>query len=124
MDRTIAAELLDGIRTRDYGRIEGCFAPNAVLRALTPHQLREEHGSDAVARQYRRWLEPLSTFELLDSDAVVIADRIRIRYHFRGRDPAKGWQENEHTAYAEPADGMIAALNLSCAGFRPTEPPA
>ena len=50
------------------------------------------------------------------------ADRARLRYRFRGRDPAKGWQENEHTAYATVVDGRVTALNLTCAGFRPAEP--
>ena len=125
MDHTAAAELLRGISGRDFARIEACFAPDAVLRALTPHQLREEHGPHAIAAQYRHWLESLDELELLAGDEEQIADRIRIRYRFRGRDPEKGWQENEHTAYAAlAADGSIAALNLSCAGFRPTGPPS
>ena len=124
MEQTAAAELLAGISGRDFARIEACLAPDAVLRALTPHQLREEHGSRAIAGQYRYWLEPLDDFELLAGDQEQIADRVRIRYRFRGRDPEKGWQENEHTAYAALADGSIASLNLSCAGFRPTGPPS
>lgn len=122
MDTTVARELLAGIAARDHTRIEACFAPTAELRALTPHQLREEHGAPAIAERYGEWLGSLDEFEVIDSDAVAIADRIRIRYHFRGRDPAKGWQENEHTTYAELAGGKIVKLNLSCAGFRPAEP--
>ena len=124
MDTTAARELLASIAARDYGRIEACFAEDAELRALTPHELREEHGPAAIARRYREWLGSLVEFEVIDSDAVAIADRIRIRYHFRGRDAAKGWQENEHTTYAELVGGVIARLNLSCAGFRPAEPAA
>ena len=124
MDTTAARELLAGIAERDYGRIEACFAADAELRALTPHQLREEHGAAAIAVRYREWLGSLDEFEVIDSDAVAVADRIRIRYHFHGRDPEKGWQENEHTTYAEVVDGVIVTLNLSCAGFRPAEPAA
>jgi hypothetical protein len=122
VEQTAAAELLAGIATRDFTRIETCFAPDAVLRALTPHQLREEHGPPAIAGQYRSWLDSLSDFEVLAADAERIADRVRIRYRFRGRDRAKGWQENEHTAYAEFSGDAIVALNLSCAGFRPAGP--
>ena len=123
MEQTAAAELLAGISGRDFARIEACFATAAVLRALTPHRLREEHGPRAIADQYRFWLEPLDGFELLAGDHEQIADRVRIRYRFRGRDPESGWQENEHTAYATLTDGSIAALNLSCAGFRPVGTP-
>ena len=123
MDTTAAAELLAGIATRDFARIDACFAADAVMRALTPHRLREERGAAAIGALYRFWLEPLDGFEVLDSDVVPIADRVRVRYHFHGRDPEKGWQENEHTAYAELAYGLIVALNLSCAGFRPAEKP-
>lgn len=121
MENSIAATLLAGIAARDYGAIEACFAPDAHLRALTPHQLRELVGSGPITRQYRFWLEPLGDFSVISSSATPIADRIRVRYRFVGVDPEHGAQENEHTAYAELAGGLIAALNLTCAGFRPAE---
>jgi len=123
VDPTPCRALLEGIRARDGDRIAACFGPGAVLRALTPHQLREEHGPEAIADRYRYWLEPLAGFEVVEADATPIADRVRVRYWFRGRDPEKGPQENEHTAYATVESGRISALNLSCAGFRPAGPP-
>lgn len=123
MDTTVASELLAGIAARDYTRIENCLAADAELRALTPHQLREEHGAAAIAGRYHEWLGSLDEFAVIDREAVPVADRIRIRYRFCGRDPEKGWQENEHTAYAEVVGGLVVGLNLSCAGFRPAEPP-
>ena len=122
-DTAVVQELLDAIRARDLHRIAACFAPDARLRALTPHQLRELDGPKAIADRYRRWLEPLQSFAVVSGDVEPIADRVRLRYRFRGRDPVRGWQENEHTAYAAVADGRVEALNLSCAGFRPSEPP-
>lgn len=124
MDETaVVRELLDAIRARDLQGIAACFAPDARLRALTPHQLRELDGPPAIADRYRRWLEPLESFALVSGDVEPIADRVRLRYRFRGWDPVKGWQENEHTAYAVVVDGRVETLNLSCAGFRPSEPP-
>ena len=124
MDETaVVRELLDAIRARDLQGIAACFAPDARLRALTPHQLRELDGPPAIADRYRRWLEPLESFALVSGDVEPIADRVRLRYRFRGWDPVKGWQENEHTAYAFVVDGRVETLNLSCAGFRPSEPP-
>lgn len=123
-DTSIVCELLGGIEARDSTRIAACFSSDAQLRALTPHRLRVEVGPDAIAAQYDLWLGTLESFAVTSSDVEQIADRVRLRYRFRGRDPGKGWQENEHTAYAAVADGRIAALNLSCAGFRPSEPPS
>ena len=122
-DTAVVGELLEAIRARDTGRIAACFTTDARLRALTPHELRELVGPDAIADRYRRWLEPLESFALVSGDVEPVADRVRLRYRFRGRDPVKGWQENEHTAYAAVVEGRVAALNLSCSGFRPSEPP-
>lgn len=121
-DTAVMGELLDAIGSRDRARIAACLGPDAKLRALTPHQLREVDGPDAIAGQYAYWLEPLEPFALVSGDVTPIADRFRLRYRFHGCDPAKGWQENEHTVYATVVDGRVTALNLSCAGFRPAEP--
>ncbi|MCZ7589311.1 MAG: nuclear transport factor 2 family protein [Gaiella sp.] len=121
-DTAVVEELLAAIRDRDLDRIAACFAPGARLRALTPRELRVENGPEEILARYRGWLA-LDAFVVTDGDVVPIADRVRLRYRFHGRDPVKGWQENEHTAYAVVVDGRIAALNLSCAGFRPAEPP-
>jgi ketosteroid isomerase-like protein len=122
-DTVVVEELYRAIGARDLERIAACFARDAKLRALTPHELREADGPDAVAARYRAWLASLEPFAVTEGEVVPIADRVRLRYRFHGHDAVKGWQENEHTAYATVVDGRIAALNLSCAGFRPAEPP-
>jgi hypothetical protein len=117
-------ELLAGIAERDYARIAACFTGNATFSVLTPKPLLREHsGPEEAAERYRFWLEGLEAYELLEGDVVEIADRIRIRYVFRGRNPEKGWQLNEHTAYAAVKDGRIRSMTLTCAGFRPTPAP-
>jgi hypothetical protein len=123
VDRAVVEKLLDAIGARDRAQIAACFASDAKLRALTPHQVRELDGPEAIAGQYGFWLDSLESFVLVSGDVTAIADRARLRYRFRGRDPAKGWQENEHTAYATVENGRVAALNLTCAGFRPSELP-
>lgn len=119
----VGRRLLAAIADRDYARIAACFAVDASFRVLTPGPLREHAGREEAAERYRFWLEPLADFELLEGDVAVIADRVRIRYRFRGRDPEKGWQLNEHTGYAAVEDDEIASLILTCAGFRPTARP-
>jgi len=123
VETAVVEKLLDAIGARDRARIAACFASEAKLRALTPHQVRELDGPEAIAGQYGFWLDSLESFVLVSGDVTAIADRARLRYRFRGHDPAKGWQENEHTAYATVENGRVAALNLTCAGFRPSELP-
>lgn len=122
-DTAIVEELRAAIVARDFDRIAACFAPEAVMRVLTPRSLREESGPAAIAERYRAWVGSFEGFAVTSSDVEQVADRVRLRYRFHGRDPEKGWQENEHSAYATVDDGRIAALNVSCAGFRPVEPP-
>lgn len=117
----VAWRLLEAIRERDLPAVRSCFAPAARLRVLTPRTLREEEGPEAIGERFEAWLTPLEGYRLLSADVEWIADRIRVRYRFLGHDPEKGWQENEHTGYAAVADGLIEALNVSCAGFRPSE---
>jgi hypothetical protein len=113
----VGGELLDAIAARDFTRIEGCFAENATLRVLTPRELRNHSTAAEAAGRFRFWLE------LLEGDVEQIADRVRVRYRFRGRDPQKGWQLNEHTGYGKVADGRFLVLNVTCTGFRPTQEP-
>jgi hypothetical protein len=114
--------LLGGIAARDFDAVAACFAPGASFRVLTPKGLREHSGPAEASTRFRSWFGDMEGFDLLGSDVEPVADRVRIRWHTRGRDPDKGWQENEHTGYAELDErGLIVALNVSCAGFRPIE---
>lgn len=123
MTASVCGALLDAIAERDFERIEECFAADASLRVLTPGPLREFSGSAEAVGRYRHWLEPLGHFELLEGDVEEIGDRVRVRYRFRGCDPEKGWQLNEHTGYGTVEEGRITALNVTCTGFRPTQAP-
>lgn len=120
----VGRTLLDAIRARDYEGIAACFADDASFRVLTPGPLRRFRGPDDVAARFRFWFDPLDDVEFLGGDVEEIADRVRVRYRFRGRDPEKGWQLNEHTGYAEVGGGRIVAMNLTCSGFRPTPVPS
>ena len=119
----VGGELLDAIAARDYARIERCFAEDARVRVLTPRELRDHTTAVEAADRFRFWLERLEDFELIEGDVDEIADRVRVRYRFRGRDPEKGWQLNEHTGYGKVVEGGFAVLNVTCTGFRPTQEP-
>lgn len=119
----LGERLLAAIEARDYAAIADCFAADASFDVLAPHRLRRQRSAREAADRYRLWLEPLEGFEVLSRDAAHVADRLRIRYLFRGRDPEKGWQLNEHTGYAAVAEGRIVSMTLTCAGFRPVPAP-
>jgi hypothetical protein len=121
--RGVGELLLDAIESRDYAAISECFASDARFDVLTPHRLRTHTTAREAADRYRYWLDRLGDFEVLERECAAIADRTRVRYLFRGRDPEHGWQLNEHTAYAASEEGRITAMTLTCAGFRPTGPP-
>jgi hypothetical protein len=116
-------KLLDAIARRDYDRIRECFAEQVRFDVLTPHELREHATAAEAGERYRFWLDRLEEYELLESDVEEIADRVRVRYRFRGRDPEKGWQLNEHTGYGTVVDDRFVALKVTCTGFRPTPAP-
>ena len=123
-DAAVADELLDAIRSRDAARTSSCFATEAELRALTPHRRREEDGPTAIAAPYAHRLEPLESLAVVAGDVTAAADRIGLRYRIRERGPAKVWEENEHTASTAVVEGrVVAAPDLTCAGFRSAEPP-
>ncbi len=84
MDTAVASELLAGIATRDFARIETCFAEDAVLRALTPHQLREERGAAAIAAQYGT--TPFTEAgQLLETLAIDLAVRQPRQFGYRDK---------------------------------------
>ena len=120
----VGDRFVDAVARRDFDAVAACFSPDAEVRILTPHQLRELSGPAEAADRFRAWFGPMDGFELLDAGVEHIADRVRIRWHTRGCDPEKGWQENDHTGYAQLDDsGLIVALNVSCTGFRPSSTP-
>jgi hypothetical protein len=121
--RAVGEALLGAIAARDYESIAACFAADASFRVLTPGPVREQTGPAEAAERYRAWLADFEGFDVLEGDVEEIADRVRIRYRFRGRDPEKGWQLNEHTGYAAIEGGLIRTLILTCTGFRPTPAP-
>jgi hypothetical protein len=87
----VGDRLLAAIVSRDFDTIEACFAEVARFDALTPHTLRRHRTAAEAADRYRYWLDRLEHFEVLEHEAVLIADRARIRYLLRGRDPRSGW---------------------------------
>ena len=118
-DVALAYRLVEAIGVRDYDAIGRLLAPGARLRALVPHALREDEGSEAVVARLRSWWDEIRDFELLESEVEEMADRLRVRYRVACSGGEDGPSLLEQTAYLTVEDDRIAVVNLVCSGFRP-----
>ena len=113
---------LGAIAARDVSTLGQRLAAQARLPVLTPRSLVDLEGREEDVARFRRWLADMGSFVSVDGDVATVADRLRVRWHTRRRDPVKGWHENDHTACATVEDGLVVALDVACAGFRPAGP--
>jgi ketosteroid isomerase-like protein len=113
------SRFLDALAARDFDAIGACFAPDAKLRALVPHTVREDDGPAAIAQRFRFWIGDLTVYELVGPESDPVSDRVHVRYRLRGIDADEGPGFMEQHGYMAVEDGKITALNLVCSGFRP-----
>ena len=118
----IGARLLDALEARDYDALAACFAPDATLRAIVPHGLREADGPEAIVERFRIWTEDVADFALDAREVTLFADLVRLRWVVYGIDPDGDAMPTvfEQTAYAETEGGRITQLRIACSGNRPT----
>jgi hypothetical protein len=112
----VGERFLDALGRRDYDAVAACFAPDAHLRAVVPSGVREEESPEAIAGRFERWFRESV---LVDSDAEMFQDLLRLRYVLHEVDPEQGPCAVEQTVYAEVADGAITRMRLTCTGIRP-----
>ncbi len=115
--------LIAALARRDLAALEACFHPELRFRALVPPGVREVATASEAIAYFRRWFGEAERLDLLDSDAGLLADRLRLRYRFHVVD-ADGDQVVEQQAYADVRNGRIVALDLLCSGFRPLTSPS
>ena len=119
MSAPVVDRFFDAIGTRDFDAIAGCFADDAVLRAVVPSGVREDVGGGAIADRYRRWLGEDGEFAVVVAEATPFRGVTRIRYAVEQVDPDTGPTTFEQTAYAEIEADRFAAVRLACSGDRP-----
>jgi ketosteroid isomerase-like protein len=110
--------LVHAIVEQDQQALAECFAPNAELRALTPHGLRERAGAIEAASMISRWFGDSTELHLLDSRSDELADRMHVSYRFEGVEEGEPYLVEQHL-YCTVADGKVARADLLCSGFRP-----
>jgi hypothetical protein len=120
----VSASLGDAFATalaaKDFDRILDLLHPEVDFRGLTPS--RDWQAADAatvVGDVLRQWFEDSDEIEaLLHLESDSFADRERVGYRFRVRNP-DGLFEVEQQVYIAERDGRIGWMRSVCSGFRP-----
>ena len=110
------------LAAKDFDRIGELLHPQVDFRGLTPS--RDWEASDAetvIGEVLRLWFEDSDEIEeLLQLETDAFADRERVGYRFRVRNP-DGLFEVEQQVYVGERDGRIGWMRSVCSGFRPVE---
>lgn len=108
------------LAAKDFDRILGLLHPEVDFRGLTPS--RDWQAADAetvVGEVLRQWFEDSDEIEaLLHLESDSFADRERVGYRFRVRNP-DGLFEVEQQVYIGERDGRIGWMRSVCSGYRP-----
>jgi hypothetical protein len=94
--------------------------PEVDFRGLTPSRDWEASDPDAVIDSVlRQWFEDSDEIvEMLKLASDAFADRERVGYRFRVRNP-EGLFEVEQQVYIGAVDGRIGWMRSVCSGYRP-----
>jgi hypothetical protein len=118
-----AERLVAAIAARDYTRLFGALARDARLRYLIPSGPGNVAGAADVAAKYFEWFGDVVVLEVQEVLVQQVSDRTSARYRFLLRE-GPDWEQVEQQAYVDlDAEGRVAAIDLLCSGFRPTEGP-
>jgi hypothetical protein len=110
----------EALARKDFDAISELLDPQVDFRGLTPGRPWQASGARAVVEDVlRRWFEDTDELEQVESiEADAFADRQRISYRFRGRNP-DGPFVVEQQAYYTERGGQITWMRVLCSGFRP-----
>jgi TusA-related sulfurtransferase len=121
--RDAANRLVEAIAARDFEAIAGALARDARFRYLIPARSSQIVGAAAAGAKFLQWFGDAGVLTVQSVRVEPLADRISIRYRFLLRDRER-WQVIEQQLYLDvDDDGRIAAIDLLCSGFRPTNEP-
>jgi hypothetical protein len=117
---TLGAAFASALAAKDFGRLEELLHPEIDFRGMTPKRFWEASDPEAVVSGVlRQWFEDHDEIQSLEQvDTDVIADRERVGYRFRVRNP-DGHFLVEQQAYLTERDGRIGWMRVMCTGFRP-----
>jgi hypothetical protein len=119
---SLGGSFADALAAKDFDRIRDLLHPELDFRGLTPRRNWEASGPDEmIASVLREWFEDSDEIEeLVHVETDSMADRERVAYRFRVRNP-EGLFLVEQQAYIAERDGRIGWMRSVCSGFRPIE---
>jgi hypothetical protein len=119
---SLGGSFADALAAKDFDRIRGMLHPEIDFRGLTPRRQWEASDPDTVIGEIlREWFEESDEIEeLLQVETDSFADRERVAYRFRVRNP-EGLFLVEQQVYLSERDGQIGWMRTVCSGFRPIE---
>lgn len=119
---SLGASFAEALAAKDFDQIRELLHPEVDFRGLTPSRdWQAEDAETVIGSVLRQWFEDSDEIEaLLKLENDAFADRERVGYRFRVRNP-EGLFEVEQQVYVGERDGRIGWMRSVCSGFRPVE---
>jgi hypothetical protein len=117
---SLGAAFATALAAKDFDAVRAILHPEIDFRALTPRRNWEASDPETViGTALTHWFEDSDEIEeLLKLETDAFADRERVGYRFRVRNP-EGLFEVEQQVYIGEVDGRIGWMRVVCSGFRP-----
>jgi hypothetical protein len=117
---SLGAAFATALAAKDFDAIRALLHPELDFRALTPRRNWEASDPEAlIGTVLTQWFEDSDEIEeLLKLETDAFADRERVGYRFRVRNP-EGLFEVEQQVFIGEVDGRIGWMRTVCSGFRP-----
>ncbi len=117
---SLGIEFAKALALKDFVRISELLHPEIDFRGMTPNRNWEAGDPEAVIGVVLgQWFEDKDEIEGLEGlETDAFADRERVGYRFRVRNP-DGGHLVEQQAYLAERDGRIGWMRVMCSGFRP-----
>ena len=119
------ARFVRALATKDTPALLAVLAPDLTFRGMTPTRFWEAgSAAEAVHGVLHRWIDESDVVERIEAlEEGRVADRWRIGYRLRVRNP-EGLFLVEQVGYLdEDPEGRIRRIHLMCSGFRPIAEP-
>lgn len=119
---SLGSSFAAALAAKDFDLIRDLLHPEVEFRALTPRRNWEASNPDEVIGSVlTTWFEDSDEIEeLVQVETDAFADRERVAYRFRVRNP-EGLFLVEQQVYLSERDGRIGWMRTLCAGYRPIE---
>ncbi|HKZ12917.1 MAG TPA: hypothetical protein VJL81_03625 [Solirubrobacterales bacterium] len=119
---SLGSSFAAALAAKDFEQIRDLLHPEIEFRALTPRRTWEASDPDEViGTVLTTWFEDSDKIEELEQvETDSFADRERVAYRFRVRNP-EGLFLVEQQVYLSERDGRIGWMRTLCSGYRPIE---